>query len=231
MPATADYDDATIDILPDVSGILRQILVAGLPPELNIGENDVLFTSPGEANPERLRKVLVYLYHLSENPSLRNTPSSVSAPALSARAHPPSSDTSSPGTFSPSNSRAQITRAPLPLDLHYMIVPFGQDPLFELQLLGTIKRLLFRIGKIIIADQPANRMRSNLLATGNSDLQLVPRNLPVDELSKMWGMFRNDHTFRPSLYYTITPVWLPSGESVNVPRVAQLVANSSTSSP
>ena len=56
-------------------------------------------------------------------------------------------------------------------------------------------------------------LKGNLHDQFNDEIHVVPVNLSLDDLNKLWGTFQNK-PFKLSLCYQFTPVMLPSDKPV-----------------
>ncbi|WP_437536879.1 DUF4255 domain-containing protein [Sorangium sp. So ce726] len=164
------------------------------------GDVDVEYFSPSMEDPTKQGRrplILVYLYSISDNPYLRNSPSTIvrTQTGFARRA------------------------APVVVDLLYMFVSYAQNVEIELILVDELKRLF--------ADVPVlqgDALKGALRATGNESLGIVPDNLSLEQIHRIWAGFPNKPV-RLSLYYTITPVRIPRATEAPVDRVLEVATS------
>ncbi|MDH5681380.1 MAG: DUF4255 domain-containing protein [Spirochaetota bacterium] len=107
------------------------------------------------------------------------------------------------------NSAAQgvqvdmIRKAPLTVDLHYLITPNISDKYDELMVIERIMQSLFEtpaLDKLYFT--------ASLKNTGNDDIKIQHNELSLDELNKLWSIFPNTQ-YKLSLSYIVSPVRIP----------------------
>ncbi|MEL6168999.1 MAG: DUF4255 domain-containing protein [Pseudomonadota bacterium] len=160
--------------------------------------NASVYIGPPLRQPEDVgnRQVSLYLFHLEPNREMRNASRYVPPPADgSSLAEPASQDA-------------------LALDLRYLVTAHrqaGSDEPNELRLLGQI-----------LATIQGNATLGGALLPGQ-EVRLTPEPYPMEELSRIWGLFPNE-PYRTSMVYLASPVFvdarvLASGGPVTSRRV------------
>jgi hypothetical protein len=186
-------DETSVTTLVSVSEALRRKLVDGG----ILSEDKIRFNSP-DNRPELAEPyLLVYLYCVSEDPSLRNY-------------EEPSPYVSTEGRVS---EYAEVDYPPTVLDLHYLFIPYGADPAFEMMMIGGIKRI-FRNQPIIQPEYLPLPMRA-------TQLRAVSNNPDMDYIYQLWSLFSST-SYKLSVIYTVTPVVVHSGEDTKVVRTTQV---------
>ncbi|GEM_PF-6042477 len=175
------------------SEAIKQKLVAG---DI-LTENKIKFNAPHDLPKVAEPYLLVYLYSVTANTSLRNY-------------EPPTSYTSSDGSI---NAHADVIAPPTALDLHYLFVPYGSDPAAELVMIGDIVRLFH--------NQPLIQPKFLPPSMREAQVRAVPYNLGIEHMYQLWSMFSST-PYELSLTYTITPVMVAANKSVSLARVNQI---------
>jgi hypothetical protein len=161
--------------------------------EQAVGNNNV-YVGPPVASEVGERLVSLFLFHIVPNREMRNQPRYTQA----TQPQPPQQ----PG---------QLLDA-LPLDLRYLITVFrragagGLAEPNELLTLGQVVRVLHA--------QP-------MLSGAAFQEQLARLSIdpyPMEELSRVWGLFPQDH-YRTSIVYLASPVFVEAGADVAGPPV------------
>lgn len=187
----SDYDSVTT--LLSVSEALRKKLVDGG----ILTEDKIRFNAPDDLPELAKPYLLVYLYSVSEDPSLRNYEEPSSYVSMSGRV----------GDY------ADVEYPPTVLDLHYLFIPYGADPSFEMMVVGGLKRL-FRNQPLIQPEYLPESMRS-------TQMRAVSNNPDMDYIYQLWSLFPST-AYKLSVIYTITPVVINSGEETKVVRTSQI---------
>jgi len=106
---------------------------------------------------------------------------------------------------------------PLTLDLFYLVTPLA--PEIEMAL-GHLESVM-----LSFYDQPVLKppfLTPALVAAGNEAVRITSNPIPLEETSKLWGMFP-DKSYRLSATYLLSPVHVPSTRVIPVTRVAEKV--------
>ena len=185
--------ETSVTTLVSVSEALRRKLVEGG----ILSEDKIRFNSPDDRPELAEPYLLVYLYSVSEDPSLRNY-------------EEPSPYVSPEGRVS---EYAQVEYPPTVLDLHYLFIPYGADPAYEMMLIGGIKRL-FRNQPLLQPDYLPAAMRS-------TQVRAVSNNPDMDYIYQLWSLFQST-SYKLSVIYTVTPVVIHSGEDTRLARTIQV---------
>ena len=196
--------------IPATTFVLRAVIEAGLAkaygalgpaPPVSVAPPPARSDNgPGAPSPEPTQ-VILFMYHVQPNPAWRNM-------------------------FDPTmdSSGNRVSRAPLALDLHYIVSAIGPD-LEREAVFGTAVHALHRVGivsrpliKAILGAvaPPASPSRlMDLLTTEKLDQQIEQitvshQALDADTLSRMWTSFQSP--FRPSAGFLVTTVFLERDE-------------------
>lgn len=108
------------------------------------------------------------------------------------------------------------------VDLYYMIIPFAKIE-HESEILTRLLRAFY--------DEPilvGNRLKEDLIKSGNTELKILNHDLCVADLAHLWGLFNK--AFRPFLTYVVTPVRIPSLISLEDTMVKEATMGYSDSS-
>ena len=201
--------------IPATTFVLRAVIEAalakaygalGTPPAVSVapppGRPD---NGRGDPSPEPTQ-VLLFLYHVQPNPAWRNM-------------------------FDPTMDGAgnRSARAPMALDLHYIVAAMGADlereavfgtAVHALHRVGIVSRPLIKaiLGAVVPPAAPATLM--DLLTTEPLDQQIEQitvshQALDADMLSRMWTSFQSP--FRPSAGFLVTTVFLERPETFPAP--------------
>lgn len=198
----------SVDVISSVSLVLRDLIVRGIGAEFGMSAQDVRFSSPGDDEPGGTTGLSLFLYRLQPAKALSNLPPRLVEPSAP----------------DPSGLLVERVAPPLPLELCYMVVPYSEDALIELQLVGSLARLFFSLGVVDFASLPDSRAQRDLLASGNTRVKLVAQYPDMDLIHTIWSSVNVRDAFKLALYYLVTPVMLPSQEVASVYRVRELVA-------
>jgi hypothetical protein len=169
-----------------VSNTLRNMLSEFL----KIREEDIVLDSPGELEPIPDDGLCLFLYKLSENPSLKNQ------------------DLVQEGHVNP----VKLRNPPLALDLFYLIIPFGKSESRQI-ILEKVMQLFHDypiLDKTLLSD--------DLVNSGNHELKILLDEITIDDLNKIWSLFPN-RPYRLSISYMITPLMIPSSIERAISRV------------
>src|SRR5262245_13226802 len=171
----------TSSLIFSVSNTLRKMLNEFL----KIREEDVLFDSPGELEPIPDNGLALFLYKLSENPSLKNR------------------DVEQDRYVNP----VLLKNPPLPLDLFYLIIPFGNSENRQI----ILEKVMQLFHDFPILDK--SLLSDDLRNSGNHELKILLNELTSDDMNKIWSLFPNK-PYRLSISYIITPLMIPSSRTI-----------------
>lgn len=141
--------------------------------------------------------VNIYLYQVSQNPSMRNA--------------------DLPGRL----SQGQLIKRPnVPLDLHYLLTFYGDDDILMPQrLLGSVVSALHsrpvltrNMIKNMLADPTFNYLSKSNLADDIETVKFTQLSLSLEELSKIWSIFFQTH-YSLSIAYMGTAVLVESEDT------------------
>jgi hypothetical protein len=169
-----------------VSNTLRNMLSEFL----KIREEDIVLDSPGELEPIPDDGLSLFLYKLSENPSLKNQ------------------DFVQERYVNPLSLR----NPPLVLDLFYLIIPFGNSESRQI----ILEKVMQLFHDYPILDRTL--LSDDLVSTGNHELKILLNEITIDDLNKIWSLFPNK-PYRLSVSYMITPLMIPSSIERAISRV------------
>jgi len=181
-------------ILLSVSETLKS-LFSKPPPEINLEPSSIIFDSPADIKEDNTSKLLIYLYKTSENADLINAPVDIDRPM---------------------NAKVWIPRKPpQPIDLHYLIVPYGHDRAAEIIMIEWVLDTFYDNSII----DPKN-YQGALNGSDNNGIKIIQTPLSMDELNKLWSLFSHKE-FKLSLSYMVTPIFLPTTKTYEAHRVIQ----------
>ena len=163
-----------------VSNTLRNMLSEFL----KIREEDIVLDSPGELEPIPDDGLSLFLYKLSENPSLKNQ------------------DFVQDGYFNP----VRLRNPPLVLDLFYLVIPFGNSESRQI----ILEKVMQLFHDYPILDK--SLLSDDLINSGNQELKILLNEITIDDLNKIWSLFPNK-PYRLSISYMITPLMIPSSRT------------------
>ena len=95
------------------------------------------------------------------------------------------------------------------------MTPFSNNTETELIIIEKLMSLFYD-NAVLRGDQ----LEGNLVANGNDALRIVPDDLSVDEIEKLWTAFPNK-AYRLSVPFIVSPVCIPSSRLKVVPPVIQ----------
>ncbi len=148
----------------------------------------ITYESPSELSPGATPLLSLFFFQLGYNASLRNTPPSRSG--LDTR-----------------------VETPLLLDMMFLLTPFSNSKETELGILEKLSQTFY--------DTPVLRgdlLLGNLKEEGHEELRIVPHEMGLEEINKLWTSFANK-AYRMGLVYTVTPVRINSSRSETFTRV------------
>jgi hypothetical protein len=152
--------------------------------EQAIGPGKVHIGAPMK-DERKSKEVSLFLFHIEPNAELRNE-----------------RRFEAPAAIEPAQRPVMLLDA-LPLDLRYLITVFRggdistADPT-ELTTLGQIIQVLHAQSTLSGSELP------------NQVVRLTPEPYPMEEMSRIWGLFPNE-TYRTSMVYLATPVFVEAG--------------------
>ncbi len=196
--------------IPATSFVLRAIIedaltkaygALGPPPPVIVSPPPPRPDSGAAAPPPEPTQIVLFLYHVQPNPAWRNM-------------------------FDPTMDSAgnRTSRAPLALDLHYVVAAMGTDlereaifgtAVYALHRTGIVSRPLIKAILAAVAPPAVPSKLMDLLTTEPLDQQIeqitvTHQALDADMLSRMWTAFQSP--FRPSAGFLVTTVFLERTE-------------------
>lgn len=180
-----------------ISQALARLIRSGIS-ELQ-AESAVVFDSPADMDSHDQNRLSLFLYQIENNPWQRNQPGTLTRRA--GRGGQP----------------ASLTRVapPLPVDLIYMMVPYGKSADMELVLANKLVRLFHDIPTL---EGPL--LDPALKAAGNECIAIVPEQETLHALRDLWAGFPGK-PYKMTKIYRLSPVHLPSDLSAAVDMVGQ----------
>ncbi len=148
----------------------------------------VKFESPAELTAGSSPQLSVFLYKVRHNSFLRNVP----PVPLSA---------------------TEMGYTPLSLDLLYLFTPFSNNIETEFVIVEKLMQAFHDTSELSGA-----LLQGNLVEDGNTELRLVPDDLNLDEMNKLWTAFPGK-AYRLGVSYQVTPVRIPSSRTQTMDRV------------
>jgi hypothetical protein len=168
-----------------VSESLRSLVRSRIP-EL-ASESAVVFASPADIDHVGENTLCLYLYHVDNNPFLRNLP-----PQLTRRQ----------GAGGPNS--LDLVAPPLVLDLNYMAVYYAKSPELELVLGNKLVRLFHDVGALA-----GDLLHPQLRRMGNVELDIIAQHSSLDAMRHLWAGFPNK-PYKLTNLYTVSPLRVPS---------------------
>jgi hypothetical protein len=181
------------DAINRVTKALRDRLVAALaPPPPQLPNSGDVFIGPLDDANATGAKLILFLYRVLPNPTLRNHEHRI-----------PSTDPAQP---------AIVYQNALPLDLYFLLT-VGTNPT------GSEEVLLSGLGIAMQALQLAPELGGATLDYEDVRVSLEP--LTTDEMSRIWSLFPTAN-YRTSVAYVASPVWIdPPLPQAPAPPVTQ----------
>lgn len=182
-------------IMVSVSETLKYLFTKNNPPpSVHLDQSSISFDSPADIHDDNLPKLLIYLYKVSENSSLINAPV----------------DMGKQITF-----KVEIPlKPPQPVDLHYLMIPYGKDRLAEMIMVEWILDTLYD-NSIIDPKYYQGALKNN-----KDEIKIIQMPLSTNEIYNVWSLFTNKE-FKLSLSYMVTPVLLPTFKKEEYYRIVE----------
>ena len=150
---------ADVVVLRDIRNTLKKLITDNI--EDLSDEGSIIFESPGDIEESTTTRLTAFLYQITDNVSLRN----------------------SPGSF-PSYTQRQAP--PLIVDLHFLFVPYAQDREKEIIVMERLMQTLYD-NAVLRGDV----LQGSLAISGNDEIRITPKTLSLDDLNKLWSTFPN----------------------------------------
>jgi len=185
-------------ILLSVSETLKELFIQNKPPQgINLDPSSIIFDSPADIKEDNTSKLLIYLHKVLENADLVNAPVERDRQI---------------------STTVRIPRKPpQPVDLHYLIVPYGNDRPAEIIMIEWVLGVLYDNSII-----DPKYYQDALKVSGNNghEIKVIQTPLSMNDLNELWSLF--SHTdFKLSLSYMVTPIFLPTTMEYEAYRVKQ----------
>jgi hypothetical protein len=103
----------------------------------------------------------------------------------------------------------QMRHPPLTIDLHYILTPYAKKIETELIIMEKLMQL-FHDNSVLKGDM----LEGGLQGSGEQ-IRIVPNNLTLDEINKLWERFPNK-SYKLSVSYILTPVKIPSARPTEI---------------
>ena len=184
-------------VIKDVSDTLRSILDNHFNPTGSAGGGNpagvgapvtVTVDSPQRSAAGDDLRVNLYLYHILQDETRRNTGPRVPLPAAPA-----------PGPLLTTSFIAE----PLPLKLYYMVTAFAPDGGTEHRLIGEAIQAFYS-HRVLAPSVLQGNLRASDIKAGQ--IQLVLLNQDLETLHRIWGNFQE--ALRPSATYEVEGIYL-----------------------
>ncbi len=189
-------DYSAYSILLGVSETLKALFIQNKSP-LEINSPSILFDSPADIKEDNTSKLLIYLHHVSENVDLVNAAVDMGR-QISFKVDIPK-------------------KPPQPVDLHYLIVPYGMDRPAEIIMIEWVLDVLYD-NSIIDPKYYQDALKES--DNNGNQIKVLQTPLSMNELNDLWSLFsRTD--FKLSLSYRVTPIFLPTMKEYKAHRVRQ----------
>ena len=150
----------------------------------------IVFESPAELSAGATPQLSLFFYQVKRNAAMRNMP---------------------PETI----NLSQIQDTPLFLDMKFLMTLFTTDSDLQFTLTEKIMQTMFD-NRVLKGDL----LEGNLATTGNEELRILPDDVSLDEINKLWQAFPNTN-YRLALSYTVSPVRVLSTKITDVTRVVE----------
>jgi hypothetical protein len=193
---------AQTTVLRDVSSLMKYLLKSQIT-ELT-DDSSITFNSPAEIEETTTPKLSLFLFQVTENTQLRNCEP----------------------VYDPNTQ--QLIAPPVTMDLYYLFTPYANARETELVILENIiglfqnQLILKNIDQGSEDDQQEIKsLQESLAATGNEDLRIVPMNVPLEELSRLWERFASK-PYKLAVTYLVTPVRIPIGTAYSAPQIKEV---------
>jgi hypothetical protein len=191
-------EHSNYSILLSVSETLKELFVKNHPPSvIPLDPSSIVFDSPADIEGNNTSKLLIYLHQVSENADLVNAPVEMSrqiSTTVSIRRKPPQ-----------------------PVDLHYLIVPYGMDRAAEIIMIQWVLDVLYDNS---IIDPTYYQGALKVSDNNGNQIKVIQTPLSMNNLNDLWSLF--SHTdFKLSLSYMVTPIFLPTIKEYEAHRVIQ----------
>lgn len=179
-------------VVSDVGTTLKKLLLDKvlsdneLPDDL-IGEDDIAISSPKESQSDEQKKISLFLYQITQDPYLKNA-----EPVLT------NTDT--------------IKRAPLYLNLFYLITAKTGDEIKDHLLIGKIMQVLYDNSII------RGSVLQGALVGEKNEISVNLLHVPLEELINLWQGF-TENTYRLSVCYQVSNVCIDSSIETEIKRV------------
>ena len=172
--AIKDVGDSLVDLL--WSNIQTDPFIKG---NIIKNKNDLIVGSVSDL--DNKEGLILFLYRVEPNPDMRNR-----QPELRSN-----------------NGNHNLIPPPLPLNLHYLIIPSFNKIEKDHVLLGKVIQIFYDNSILNNADL------SGSLKNSGQDLRIVPETMDSEEMNKLWSIFK-DQDYRVSASYIVTPVEIES---------------------
>lgn len=193
---------SSFTVLSAVSKALRKVLWTAISSELSLqtvvpSESAIVFLNPTETARDSANRLSLWMYQVTENEFLKNTP------PVRARSTQPPSPTPGIGY--------RIAPPPLPVNLHYLVTPFGDTSEASLLLMGKVMEVLYDNAVIVMRDQNDDVFE---------ELRITMSRLTLEELSRVWEALIEP--YRLSVCYEVRVMHIDSRRAVEGARVVHL---------
>lgn len=191
---------STYNAIKDVGDSLVELLWNNIQNDPFIKDNiiknkkDIIVGSISDLDDKK--ELILFLYRVNPSPEMRNR---------------------LPGLRS-NNGDHNLIPPPLPLNLHYLIIPCTGKKSIEKDhvLLGKVMQIFYDNSILHHVD-----LQGSLKDSGQ-DLRIVPETLDSEEMNKLWSLFK-EQDYRLCVSYIVTPVEIESTRKEEVHLVEEPV--------
>ncbi len=176
-------------IIRDVSESLKTTIQQNID-ELK-AEDAITFQAPGQFDPGVRTCLSLYLYQIEYNAYLRNAPPEVVR--------------NDDGSF-------MEVRAPVTVDLRYLMAPYSASAETELVIIDQLAQLFY--------DEATVAATGSLQTSDNNNILITPDLQNLREIRDLWTSFPGQ-PYKLALYYLMSPVRIPSTVRHSIGRVFQ----------
>lgn len=163
-------------LIRDVTRSLQSLLEAKV---TNAQESQIVFDSPGQMTDDEEKKLSLFLLKCAPCPETSNQMRQIL-------------------------NSTQLRQASMPLELIYMITPYGKNRETEMGILERVLRCFHDHGVL------AEEYLQGEAKKQEEAIRITEFPTSWTEINNIWQIFPSKN-FRPSLFYRVRPVYLPSG--------------------
>jgi hypothetical protein len=183
---------SSFTVLSAVSKVIRRVLWDEIRSELSLqtivpSETAIVFLNPTDTARDSSNRLSLWMYQITENEFLKNTPS-----VRVGTGH-------------------ALSQPPLPVNLHFLVTPFGDTSEASLLLLGKVMEVLYDNAIIIVRDANDDIFE---------ELRITMSRLTLAELGQVWEALIEP--YRLSVCYEVRVMHIDSRRVVDGARVVDV---------